>query len=62
MSRQEPTQGREFYMVMNGKIVSLGCSKLWDPIFSPDGSRLLMKAVEFGRFLPKSNSGEKLLR
>jgi hypothetical protein len=49
-------------MVMNGKTVSLGCSDLWDPIFSPDGSRLLIKAVEFGRLFRKVIPIEKLLR
>jgi hypothetical protein len=41
-------QGREFYLVLNGKVASLGCENLWDLVFSPDGSRILMKAVEYG--------------
>ncbi len=56
------TQGEKFYLVINGRVVSLGCVNLWDPIFSPDGSGLLIREVEFGKLCRKIIPIEKLLR
>jgi len=47
--------------VLNGKIVSVGWPQLWDPVFSPDGTRLLFKFIELDRVYRKVIPIEKLL-
>jgi hypothetical protein len=46
---------------VNGKVMTLGCEHLSQPVFSPDGSKLLLTAVEFGTCYRKVIPVQKLL-
>jgi len=36
-------------ILMNGKPWKRDCEQVWDPVFSPDGSKVLVRTIEGGR-------------
>jgi len=45
--------GDEQFIFVNEKQILGGCQVLWDPLFSPDGSEVLLRYVEAGKYYRK---------
>ena len=42
-----------FLVVINGKPGKYAFDELWDPLFSPDGEKLLIRCIEDGKYYRK---------
>jgi hypothetical protein len=56
------SQGHDSLLVINGRVVSLGCENISVPMFSANGNKILFNAIELGRCYRRVVPLEKLLR
>jgi hypothetical protein len=40
----------KFFVVVDGRVAQNGFDNLWDPVFSPDGEKLLIRCIEDGKY------------
>jgi hypothetical protein len=53
---------KEMFLVINGKIATKGFQNMCDPVFSPDGSKIMIKDLELGRFYRRLLPADQLPR
>ena len=51
----------KFFIVADGKIGKHRFEALWDPTFSPDGSKILVRGVEGGKYYRRVVPVEEIL-
>ena len=43
-------RGGRYFVAVDGKVRGAGFEKLWDPVFSPDGTKVMLRYVEENKY------------